>query len=142
MTLPTMTDFVLKYGDTVGLGIVIKYANLLKQPLTLGMFVPCINGKPVKEPKKKYKGGGNAVGSSNSYTREYAQYLKAKERVLFKGVSLIKGSPHYMTHIRDGKDKYNFFAYVDKLEEKNIESIIKYGLELTETGKKESGLAA
>jgi hypothetical protein len=117
-----------------------KYAEFLERKLELGMFIPCINGKPVEEPKKKYKGGGNAVGSSNSYTKEYAQYLKAKERVLFKGVRLVKGSKKYETYLTDADTKAdNFWAYADNLKG-NIESIINCGLELTETGEKESGL--
>jgi hypothetical protein len=51
-----MTDFVLEqnkepyfYYDSLW-NKVIAYANFLKQPLTLGMFVPCdSNGNVVKK---------------------------------------------------------------------------------------------
>jgi DNA-directed RNA polymerase delta subunit len=57
MKLISMTDFVLEqnkepyfYYDSLW-NKVIAYANFLKQPLTLGMFVPCdSNGNVVKKP--------------------------------------------------------------------------------------------
>lgn len=50
------------------------------------MFIVC-DGKetPLQEPDKKYKGGGNAVGSSNSFTKEYSRYLDRKAKVMFDG---------------------------------------------------------
>ena len=35
------------------------------------------DGNLLSEPVKKYKGGGNAIGSSNSWTKEYRNYVVA-----------------------------------------------------------------
>lgn len=61
MKLISMTDFVILQNISLankeikhnecGLRI-LKYANFLKQPLILGMFVPCDeNGNVLEEPK-------------------------------------------------------------------------------------------
>jgi hypothetical protein len=95
MKLISMTDFVLENDSTC----IYKYANLLKQPLELWMFVPCDeNGDVLVEPKYeelcKYcpleDCKSNSVGDScegsrcdvalENYIDEYQQ---AKERCLF-----------------------------------------------------------
>lgn len=59
--LVRMTDFILESDDLQGIK---KYAEFLRQPLTLGMFVPCDrDGKPLEEIK----------------------WIKAKQEVLFEG---------------------------------------------------------
>ena len=84
MKLVSTTDFVIEHAtkvmaendprDASKTAIVIansykqiaSYAILLKKKLTLDMFHPCnVSGKRILEPKKKYKGGGNAIGSVN-----------------------------------------------------------------------------
>jgi len=74
MKLISMTDFVLDLQETESrvkgtLDSVIKYANFLKQPLKLEMFVPSINNEPFN-----YSKHGNK--------KEFEQ---AKEKVLFEG---------------------------------------------------------
>ena len=98
MKLISMTDFVLgtesdldKYNP-IGLGYdiqkrygnIIKYANFLKQPLTLGMFVPCDEDGNVLEEPESY---GLPVDRHNQgchITEEHDKYYEAKERVLFE----------------------------------------------------------
>jgi hypothetical protein len=112
MKLISMTDYVLeqeKYLDITNrqkLEHIINYANFLKQPLELWMFVPCdLEGNVLIEPIEQ-----NPI----YWSKEYQQ---AKERVLFEGFDL-----------RD----YNLLM-IQKL--KTIEDLIPHNLTLTETAK-------
>ena len=73
--LISMTDFVLldkHAGSPINMNK--QYAHFLKQPLKLGMFVPCDEkGNILEDP-----------GLIPSYKLEI--YRKAKDRVLFEGV--------------------------------------------------------
>ena len=90
MKLQSMTDFVLKQNEILGTfenfrKIVYNYANFLKQPLTLGMFVPCNeDGNVLEEPLHVFSDHTEKEKSlmyqSNYLTIEYQQ---AKERCLF-----------------------------------------------------------
>jgi hypothetical protein len=56
-----------------------NYANFLKQPLTLGMFVPCKpNGKKMTDP--------SVVACQELLEYDESDYQQAKERVFFEGV--------------------------------------------------------
>lgn len=79
-TLKTMTDFLLEQSENYLKGfialneyhsITLNYANFLKQPLTLGMFVPCDED-------------GNLLVSFDD------RYEESKERVLFEGFEIPK----------------------------------------------------
>lgn len=85
MKLISMTDFVLEIGNKTPLILpkgapdqiyreqreIFSYANFLKQPLELWMFVPCDEeGKPITEVQIE------------KWNQE-EQYQKEKERVLF-----------------------------------------------------------
>lgn len=59
---------------------VINYANFLKQPLTLGMFVPCVDSVPIEEPSGIHCTSLDGTIEAN---RLLEQYQQAKERVLF-----------------------------------------------------------
>lgn len=95
MKLIPLSDFVLEqekahfYGQTEWSTIcerIIKYTKFLKQPLTLGMFVPCDEkGNVLEEP---YFDGINEV----YYTHAKHWYEEAKEKVLFEGFELIEGN--------------------------------------------------
>ena len=90
-----MTDFVIeKYETTLNPTlfeeIVYNYANFLKQPLTLGMFVPCDDDGNVLEIPKFYyteenikKLKGVEVEIALAKKKEVANYKIAKEKVLF-----------------------------------------------------------
>lgn len=85
MKLIPMIEFVLESDEKIGNPYTLEkyrqvtrnYANFLKQPLTLGMFVPCDEEgnplRPVGAPFMKY---------------EVEAYQQAKERVLFEGFKL------------------------------------------------------
>src|SRR5690606_38499315 len=101
MKLISMIDFVLgtegifdKY-EPLCLGEDVKnryksitnYAKFLKQPLTLGMFIPCDeDGKPLDKPvAPKYFDPTEPV--PEEVEQEFYDYDKAKQRVLFDGVN-------------------------------------------------------
>lgn len=85
MKLISMVDFVLTYpkdnSDHIDAYILIcNYANFLKQPLTLGMFVPCdLEGDVLEEPLMC-----NWIRIED-YNKAKNEYQQAKERVLFEG---------------------------------------------------------
>jgi len=63
-----------------------KYANFLKQPLKLGMFLPCDeNDVPLVEPETWQICHNNSGTMSGADILLCQQYEQAKERVLFEG---------------------------------------------------------
>jgi hypothetical protein len=77
-----MTDFVLeevKNWHANSPTIIINYANFLKQPLELWMFVPCDDNGNVLEHPNYIKGKRTA----QFYNDKMDEYQQAKERVLF-----------------------------------------------------------
>lgn len=107
--LVSMTDFVLEvereivkavhngerlsnYTSEKRLRKIFNYANFLKQPLTLGMFLPCVEeGNVLEEPRTCCSGSEcGCMGMPYNYSsrEELDEYEQAKERVLFKGFEL------------------------------------------------------
>lgn len=84
-----MTDFVLEQTELYKedkLSVfdfelrMKKYAQFLKQPLKLEMFIPCDDeGNVLEEPCSI------GVGNEFYYERALDQYEQAKEKVLFEG---------------------------------------------------------
>jgi len=135
--LISMTDFILedKYvGSPINMNK--QYAKFLKQPLELWMFVPCDeNGNVLEEPKdyKTYMIMYSGVRQTHSEILKCQKYKQAKERCLFEGFEMYKGNPYNYNKARAfTKD------YID--EKWNIEKIIHWELELTETAIKQLGL--
>ena len=90
MKLISMTDFVLeqeKYLDITNkkkLELIINYANFLKQPLELWMFVPCDeDGDVLEEPL--YNDADLSCDELDSINNLVSEYHQAKERCLFDG---------------------------------------------------------
>lgn len=92
--LISMTDFVLEQrktynGDFEDLAdLYLRYANFLKQPLELCMFVPCDENRNVlQEPKLDYEPVAfwNAGEIDEKHNELYGEYQQAKERCLFEG---------------------------------------------------------
>ncbi|MEC4083550.1 hypothetical protein [Myroides odoratimimus] len=65
------------------------YANFLKRPLNLGMFVPYdLECNVLKQPEKRFYLGNDFTTQliiSRDYEYDIQQYQQAQERVLFKG---------------------------------------------------------
>lgn len=138
--LKSMTDFVLNQKQSesfnektfinealISLEKIRNYANFLKRPLKLEMFVPCDEyGNVLKEPKRweDYLQYPDSFDGNKEWYELY-DYQQAKEKVLFVfkphfDISVIKH------HILQGM---------------NIEYLANFGeLELTENAIKQIGL--
>ncbi len=152
MKLVSMVDYVLERNDQkLPGGIykhitdafdfssqVIKYARFLKQPLTLGMFVPCDeDGNVLEDPESTMKqGNGNVY--YNAEPEDFEEYEKAEQRCLFKGFEYV--SKWYQTHlIARNKITGNGQFQLDNF--KTIEDVIGvFEIELTPTALKQIGI--
>ena len=142
--LISMTDFVLDQEKEFNYGAVgwkeytnntINYAKFLKQPLELWMFVPCDDNGNVLEEKSIF----NTTDEEYIfYSDDFDKYQQAKERCLFEGFKEgIWGG--YATF------KYNIEGEcleVDNefCQNKTIEELIKYNLQISQTAIKQIGL--
>ncbi|WP_353166399.1 hypothetical protein [Empedobacter brevis] len=151
MKLISMTDFVLEQDNKntyISFCLkVLKYAQFLKQPLTLGMFVPCDEeGNVLEEPTmEKYgyyssnhqeeQSGWMYEEGEDKYYEAFEKHQQAKERVLFEGFEL-KNDLIFNASTQTFIDEEILF----NLE--NIENLITYydELTLTETAIKQIGL--
>jgi len=92
-----MTDFVLQQKENVEFHMndtivetgkltqqIFKYAKFLKQPLTLGMFVPCDEEEKMIEKQPYF----TFADPEYKEKPECIKYWKAKERVLFEGFEI------------------------------------------------------
>lgn len=155
-----MTDFILSdwskykgydsidyrifaYNKTV---VIENYANFLKQPLTLGMFVPCDqNGNVLKEPMENDFYYSDGVLNHVDYSAEFEQYQKAKEKVLFKDCT-VKGIKK--SHSLDidyfvvyHKGRQIWISWTDRvIDDFILNRNYLNGLELTESAIKQIGL--
>lgn len=141
--LQSMTDFVLdeqrfKEVSDTAIFKVTNYANFLKQPLMLGMFIPCDeSGNVLRKP----------IDISEFHPRdwdvmniEHSEYNKAKRKVLFKGVEKFQvpqGKEIYTLNnlpilLPDVNGKYNLAFGLN-----TIEDLCKYEVELTESAIKQ-----
>jgi len=150
MKLISMTDFVLS-REKKSFGrqyyYCLKYANFLKQPLTLGMFVPCdLDGNVLNDPETTLSQGNGAV-YYNAEQEDFEQYEQAKERVLFEGFEFSDMTDELSYHIQDKNGVYLFYYIIEKEfrnfeigNVKTIEDLVKYDLTLTESAFKQLGL--
>ena len=139
MELISMTSFVLQRDitDIKQRDSIVKYANFLKLPLKLEMFVPCDeDGNVLEEPKieEEYV--------DEHTTQIFAQYQydldKAKEKVLFEGIEFRKnGGVNFLT-IKE--DTFAFFDFNVKFKNLTIEYLIQYDLQLIENAVKQIGI--
>ena len=149
MKLTSMTDYILEHPATFDYEFLCSkhfdYAEFLKRPLELGMFVPCDeNGKPY--PSLEYcKGSLNDTMYSAIQWKNFIEidYPKAQEKVLFKNVELIYAdrtsasqepmSESFSLRI-DGK-QISYWKSKPKywigFEDKTIEDLTTLNLELT-----------
>ena len=113
------------------------YANFLKKPLTIGMFVPCDDdGNVLEEPKCIYIYKTQPFECSSDEMYRCRKYLEAKAKVLFKGFDvdfedgiIIPFLGKYPIVFFDNSDS-NKWILSDKF--KTIEDLIPYNLELTD----------
>lgn len=116
----------------------VDYANFLKRPLELGMFIPCdlegnaltypvIKNNHIDECQCKY-----CIEEYSQYTIDDKQYQQAKERVLFEGFEVKEYNLSYQFWVGNkyiSYDKPNgYFSDYDF-----IEQLTSLGLTLTQT---------
>lgn len=105
-----------------------NYAQFLQQPLTLGMFVPCVNDVPINKPNIKDVFGMTSIYESKKmsriHTEKMDEYQQAKERVLFEGFS-----PHHLSVVK---------SFI--LNGYNIEEVVKWSPTLTKSALKQIGV--
>jgi len=136
MKLISMTDFVLKQNKILNkyinydkgclFEIIIYYANFLKQPLELWMFVPCDEDGNVLELSKHLFAGIESIN-----------YQQAKERCLFEGFNFLEKNEK-LFHVENKKEVFGV-GYKNGIF-KTIEDLVKYDIELTKTAEKLIGL--
>ena len=152
MKLISMTFFVLQRDitDIKQRDTIVKYANFLKQPLKLEMFVPCDeDGDVLEEPKIEEEYVDERT------TQIFAQYQydldKAKEKVLFEEFNLNQKDFSKLESIfclTKECFQITFFTkekgcFMDNLktnktyEIKTIEDLIQFELELSESAIKQ-----
>ena len=142
MKLLSMTDFVLEQEKGLenlldeklpiiktisSYDKIVKYANFLKQPLKLEMFVPCDEDGNVLKP---------VLGKNTEYYFD-KEFKKSKEKVLFEG----------FTFKEETKDSYflleeGIYTHVlTKIFPRTIENLVGMDkLTLTESALKQLGL--
>jgi len=133
--LISMVDFVLeqfkellswKISEQIYILRVTEYANFLKQPLKLGMFVPCDeNDVPLVEPENydlwcKY---GDFTQYGKSLTDICRPYQQAKDHVLFEGFELVESYENWFT-VEIASDDFSEQLTVSKQE--TIEDLLTY----------------
>jgi len=129
--LISMTDYVLQQYEEIQQSNVFEnncfnYAKFLKQPLTLGMFVPCdLEGNIMKEPYMVF-------ADDNEECDDYIKlFCEAKERCLFEIHSFEEDSENFWYF---GLDEFKLIG-IDKSE--IVELLVTYGIELTLTAQKQ-----
>lgn len=154
--LISMTDFVLEQKELMkeseqGFNIekydfiinTCNYANFLKQPLNLSMFVPC-----------KLVEGVWVVLEEPIFTTDIAitelskvkEYQEAKDRVLFEGFEYVEEDEELFLVFNKNEslkiiNNENFVLYDGAVYvHQVIEDLVKYNLELTPAAKKQIGL--
>jgi hypothetical protein len=142
MKLISMTDFAINQNSIVGdyRKTVFNYAKFLKQPLELGMFIPCDEENNFLEPPLHIE-----LYEGDSYDSDCEKYQEAKSRVLFDGFGIVtdtyKSTKREFIHFPNspiqiwrrltyhtGRQECFFFDYYDKF--KTIEDLIIYDLDL------------
>jgi len=123
-----MTDFVLRIYKTkssnTGFYPIVRYAEFLKQPLELWMFVPCDeNSNVLEEPLEKCNPNWDE-DSMCDWATECFFYEEAKERCLFDGGFCFENVD-------------NFNEWIDDNNLNNVESLLGLCFELTPTAKKQ-----
>lgn len=125
MRLINMSDYVIdktKSGLNDASSLCVdfyNYANFLKQPLNLGMFVPCDeDGNALKVPKFIYLQedllnlDGVELEVALILNKKASDYGKAKERVLFEGFEYFEFDGGYLVR--------NSFCKVYDFQIKNL----------------------
>ena len=117
MKLISMVNFVLQQDitDIKQRDSIVKYANFLRQTLKPEMFVPCVDGNVLQEPKKTnyqvdvntkcsgwkylYDNNDKLIGyyDDRKWKEDFVKYKQFKEKVLFEDSVLIEETMYHQT---------------------------------------------
>lgn len=125
--------------------IILKYAEFLRLPLNISMFIPCklVDGKWIVLEKP------NFVGSRKSNVAYCDEYQESQSRVLFEGFELINEDKTYIylkskdiKIIYEKSDRLFIIETSDEFTQyaSAIEDLVEYNLTLTPTAIKQTGL--
>lgn len=145
MKLIPMTTFVLEQikektgleklgGVANALHVIHNYANFLKQPLEIWMFVTCDdNGVVLDEPKT------TNIQDANFDIDEMENWNKAKDRVLFEGFTFKEIKTSYEHYYIVNNEKITWLSWN---KSKTVENLLDYNQEikLTKSAIKQIGL--
>jgi len=157
--LISMTDFVISMREDKEKDNIRKfwacerYASFLKQPLTLGMFVPCdLDGNVLEEHMHIFSDNPDK-SLSKMYQKqpEVIEYHEAKKRCLFEGFEVYRKDKFGTTIFFEqcyiifcSKNTFLGKFKNDRIYNKNllytIEDLVKYNIILTPTALKQLGL--
>lgn len=136
-----MTDFVIQQWS-IELTIeqrdrIKKYADFLKQPLNLGMFVPCdLDGNVLSRPPLYIDYKNEEGGNKELFQFNLELYNESKERVLFKGFYLISEEDCSHNIVSNGKTR----LVIRKNSKLKVEWIVFKNIELTKSAIKQIGV--
>lgn len=128
MKLSPMVDFVINEYDNMmwdSFNKINRYAEFLKQPLTLSMFVPCDeHGNVLEQPTAE-----NSLNTID-HDSKLIDYNDAKLKVLFKNFTFSRKTKNAFFLLEFGV----YTHVIDRKIPKTVESIISNDdLELTDT---------
>lgn len=139
-TLIPLSDFVLEqttneWSATRRLSLIIGYAEFLKQPLKLEMFVAC---------GERYQ---NVLDEPNfskfEHEKDFDTYLQtyadAEKRVLFTGFSVGKFGFKDQYYVKFGDNMKAVFPFPN-IRNYTIEDLIEFDIELTPSALKQIGV--
>lgn len=150
--LTSMTDFVLNINkiylkelgqdfDTYNLkklNLIESYANFLKQPLKLEMFIVCDeNGTVLEEPERRCKLIGFDEQHYDFDDEELKIYCEAKEKVLFKGFEV---KDYYAEYTGENEMIYIDEEFCENMTIEKFLTTIISEIELTESALKQIGI--
>ena len=133
MKLISMTDYVLNMEKAIDnrklcLVYIVSYANFLKQPLTLGMFVPCDEEGNVLEEyiKTTHENHLDKYSICRHISKTEIKYQQAKDKVLFEGFEICNRTSNIDCVVC--KDDH---ISLKLLKGKTVEDLIYLNLKLT-----------
>ena len=138
-----MTSFVIDYyshegyADLQSLQLMKNYANFLKQPLSLRMFVPTdSNGELVKEPEdypiwKEAKSKDKKNKFSIDQIEQFKLYEKNKKKLWFEGFKIAYNGYSVVRIVASYDDSIELSFKKDGLNmpiSDDVESLTKFGV--------------
>jgi len=161
----SMVDYVIYTYDQTEYSLdseqkMFEYANFLKQPISIGMFVPCdLDGNVLEELFKInytslkdtdcnccdnsdyiYVDGNKTPYNNTLYSEDLRLYRQAKERCLFEGIEYVEAKHESSYSIIRVCKSLSTINYPKFWKNYTIEDLVKYKPKLTATALKQLGL--